>query len=196
MKKAEATRQMILEKAFELIYVRGYQATSVDDIIARTQVTKGAFYYHFKQKDEMGMAIIEEVLKPHLAKLFLVPLTANQDPLEQIYISFKNLLLEDKFLKLAYGCPVANLAQEMSPLNRRFGVALNELKKKWEKELTAKIEQGRSSGMVRVDVQAKTVVTFILSGYWGVRILGKISNTKTPYHSFLKELKNYLDALR
>ena len=61
MKKAEATRLMILQKAFELIYVKGYQTTSIDDIIATTKVTKGAFYYHFKTKDEMGLAIINEI---------------------------------------------------------------------------------------------------------------------------------------
>jgi TetR/AcrR family transcriptional repressor of nem operon len=64
MSKAANTRITILQKAFELIYSKGYQTTSIDDIIATTQVTKGAFYYHFKTKDEMGVAIIEEILKP------------------------------------------------------------------------------------------------------------------------------------
>ena len=61
MKKAEGTRRNILEKAFELIYERGYQNTSIDDILATTGVTKGAFYYHFQNKDEMGLAIIHEI---------------------------------------------------------------------------------------------------------------------------------------
>jgi TetR/AcrR family transcriptional repressor of nem operon len=71
MKKAESTRLNILQKAFELIYVNGYQTTSVDDIIATTKVTKGAFYYHFKTKDEMGIAIINEILKPTLSAGFI-----------------------------------------------------------------------------------------------------------------------------
>lgn len=62
MKKAEATRMAILEKAFDLIYKQGYQATSIDDIIATTRLTKGAFFYHFKNKDEMGIAVINEVM--------------------------------------------------------------------------------------------------------------------------------------
>ncbi|RAJ08805.1 TetR family transcriptional regulator [Chitinophaga skermanii] len=52
MNKAAATRLNMLQKAFELIYVKGFQTTSIDDILATTQVTKGAFYYHFKNKDE------------------------------------------------------------------------------------------------------------------------------------------------
>lgn len=64
MSKAAETRLTILQKAFYLIYRKGYQATSIDDIIATTQVTKGAFFYHFKSKDEMGLAMIREIMYP------------------------------------------------------------------------------------------------------------------------------------
>jgi len=72
MKKSELTRLHILQKSFELIYAKGYQNASIDDILATTQVTKGAFYYHFKNKDEMGIAIINELLEPILEKDFFI----------------------------------------------------------------------------------------------------------------------------
>src|SRR5690606_28017174 len=97
MKKAEATRLTILQKAFELIYVKGYQTTSIDDIIATTKVTKGAFYYHFKTKDEMGLAIINEILKPTLASSFIEPLQTEENPLEAIYNLMDNLLMKNEF---------------------------------------------------------------------------------------------------
>jgi AcrR family transcriptional regulator len=93
MKKSAATRLMILQKAFELIYAKGYQTTSIDDIIATTKVTKGAFYYHFKTKDEMGLAIINELLKPQLTAGFIEPLQNNENPLEAIYQLMQHLLL-------------------------------------------------------------------------------------------------------
>lgn len=74
MKKSALTRLHILEKALDLIYKKGYQTTSIDDILASTQLTKGAFYYHFKNKDEMGMAIINELLRPTLTSGFIEPL--------------------------------------------------------------------------------------------------------------------------
>jgi TetR/AcrR family transcriptional repressor of nem operon len=64
MSKALNTRRTILEKAFELIYKKGYQTTSINEIIATTEVTKGAFFYHFKTKDEIGIALINEIIKP------------------------------------------------------------------------------------------------------------------------------------
>jgi TetR/AcrR family transcriptional repressor of nem operon len=196
MKKAEATRSMILHKAFELIYVKGYQTTSIDDIIATTQVTKGAFYYHFKTKDEMGLAIINEVLKPTLASSFIEPLQGEQDPLDAIYNLMDSLLMKNEFLKVEYGCPASNFTQEMTPWNSEFNKALNELTREWTEAITATIERGKKSGVIRKDVNAKQVTIFVLSGYWGIRNLGKLENSKKVYISYLKQLKIYLNSLK
>ena len=196
MKKAEATRLMILQKAFELIYVKGYQTTSIDDIIATTQVTKGAFYYHFKTKDEMGLAIINEILKPTLTNSFIEPLQTEENPLDAIYNLMDNLLMKNDFLKVEYGCPASNFTQEMTPWNSEFNKALNELTQEWTKAITATIERGKKNGTIRKDVNAKQVTIFVMSGYWGIRNLGKLENSKKVYISYLKQLKIYLDSLK
>lgn len=196
MKKAEATRLIILQKAFELIYVKGYQTTSIDDIIATTQVTKGAFYYHFKTKDEMGLAIINEILKPTLTNSFIEPLQKEQNPLDAIYNLMDNLLMKNDFLKVEYGCPASNFTQEMTPWNADFNNALNELTKQWTKAMTASIERGKGNGFIRQDVNAKQVTMFVMSGYWGIRNFGKLENSKKAYLPYLKQLKIYLDGLR
>ncbi|AKK71943.1 MULTISPECIES: TetR/AcrR family transcriptional regulator [Bacteroidota] len=196
MKKAEATRLMILQKAFELIYVKGYQTTSIDDIIATTKVTKGAFYYHFKTKDEMGLAIINEILKPTLTNSFIEPLQTEENPLDAIYNLMDNLLMKNDFLKVEYGCPASNFTQEMTPWNSEFNKALNELTQEWTKAITATIERGKKSGTIRKDVNAKQVTIFVMSGYWGIRNLGKLENSKKVYVSYLKQLKIYLDSLK
>lgn len=196
MKKAAATRLTILQKAFELIYSKGYQAASIDDILATTQVTKGAFYYHFKSKDEMGLAIIHDLLKPTLTSSFNEFLKNNDHPLDAIYALMHHLLLENDFLKVEYGCPAANFTQEMTPWNADFSAMLNELIQEWMKLVTASIEKGRKNGSVRKDVSAKQVTLFVMSGYWGVRNFGKLENSKKAYTLYLKELKLYLDSLK
>ena len=196
MKKAEATRLTILQKAFELIYVKGYQTTSIDDIIATTQVTKGAFYYHFKNKDEMGMAIINELLKPTLTNSFMAPMQKDENPLNAIYNLMHHLLMENDFLKVEYGCPAANFTQEMTPWNTDFSYALNEITQHWHKIIIAALEKGKENGLVRAAVNAKQVTLFVMAGYWGIRNFGKLENSKNAYLLYLKELKNYLNSLR
>jgi len=196
MKKAEATRLTILQKAFELIYVKGYQTTSIDDIIATTKVTKGAFYYHFKTKDEMGLAIINEILKPTLTSSFIEPLQNKQNPLDAIYNLMDNLLMKNEFLKVEYGCPASNFTQEMTPWHADFNNTLNELTKQWIKVMSASIEKGKKDGFIRKEVNAKQVTMFVMSGYWGIRNFGKLENSKKAYLPYLKQLKIYLDGLR
>lgn len=196
MKKAEATRLAILQKAFELIYTKGYQTTSVDDIIASTAVTKGAFYYHFKNKDEMGIAIINELMKPALTTGFKDRLQKDNDPLDAIYRLIHNLLMDDGFLKVEYGCPAGNFTQEMTPWNADFSKVLNELTQQWIKAMSSAITKGKEHGFVREDVNARQATMFIMSGYWGIRIFGKLENSRKVYMAYLKELKTYLAALK
>lgn len=195
MKKAVATRHTILEKAFELIYIKGYQTTSIDEIIATTKVTKGAFYYHFKTKDEMGLAIINEILKPTMQSAFIKPLEDAENPIKEIYDMTKALLLDNPFLKLEYGCPAGNLTQEMTPWNIEFGKALSELILEWQQTIEKSINIGKVKGIIRNDINAEQVAYFIMSSYWGIRNFGKVYNNAECYHSYLKELKIYLENL-
>ncbi|MGE6395266.1 TetR/AcrR family transcriptional regulator [Chryseobacterium scophthalmum] len=195
MKKSEATRQNILQKAFELIYTNGYQTTSIDEIIATTQVTKGAFYYHFKTKDEMGLAIINERMKPTFKNTFIEPFQSDVNPLDTIYNLMYHLLMENEDLKVEYGCPASNFTQEMAPWNIEFTKALNELSLEWEKAMIGAIEKGKENGKIKSDISAKEVTVFVMSGYWGVRNLGKLENSKGVYLVYLKGLKSYFDTL-
>ncbi|MBZ4042852.1 TetR/AcrR family transcriptional regulator [Flavobacterium hibisci] len=196
MSKAANTRLTILQKAFELIYSKGYQTTSIDDIIATTQVTKGAFYYHFKTKDEMGVAIIEEILKPTMLESFIRPIENSENPLEDFYNMISYLLLEDPFLQVKYGCPVGNLTQEMTPWNNQFSNALLELVNQWKITIVQAVVNAQKSGLIKKDVNGEQVAFFIMSGYWGIRNFGKLQDDKKCYLVYLKEFKNYLNSLK
>lgn len=196
MKKSQETRLNILQKAFELIYQKGYQTTSVDEIIATTQVTKGAFYYHFKTKDEMGLAILNELMIPNFKNNFIQPFQTEGNPLDTIYNLLHYLLMESEDLKVEYGCPASNLTQEMAPWNIDFTKALNNLSLDWEKTMIDSIEKAKKEQVLKSDVNAKEVAVFVISGYWGVRNLGKLENSKSVYLIYLKGLKNYFERLK
>ena len=195
MSKAAATRSLILQKAFELIYVHGYQGTSIDDIIATTQVTKGAFFYHFKNKDDMGLAVIKEVMYTNMYEVLVRPLLHADDPVKDIYKMMKELLLINPFLRVTYGCPANNLIQEMSPLNDAFNLELEKLVTEFRDAIEACIHAGKKAGKVRKNVHARQVAYFVMAGYGGIRNLGKVFNDTECYVVYLKELKHYLKGL-
>lgn len=196
MAKAAITRFTILQQAFDLIYRQGYQSTSIDEIIATTNVTKGAFFYHFKSKEEMGLAIINEVMFPSMKQTAFQLLENSVDPVKDIYAMMKYLLLEDPYLKVQYGCPAGNLTQEMSPLNNEFSRALAKLVEQWQEVLKKSITAGKKAGTIRSNVDARQVAYFVMSGYWGIRNVAKLHHSKDAYIIYLKELKHYLKSLR
>ena len=195
MDKATNTRQHILDKAFHIVYQNGYQATSIDKIIEKTEVTKGAFYYHFKSKDEMGIALIREIIKPTLQKGLLQSLRNSQTPLKDIYDSIEQKVMQDTDYQVENGCPTNNLVQEMSAINLRFHKALRNVLDTWISTIEKALENGKINGTVRKDVDCKVVAQFIVSGYEGMKGVGKIYG-KDLYNAYLSQLKIYLESLR
>lgn len=194
MSKAASTRLTILQHAFGLIYRNGYRVTSIDEIIATTQVTKGAFYYHFKTKDEMGLALINEVMYPGMHHALVQPLLAAQNPVNEIYRMMSDVLLHNRFFDSRYGCPAINLIDEMSPLDESFARALSRLTLQWQEAIQIAVNRGKAAGQVRADVNPKQVAYFVMAGYGGIRNLGKMLGPAC-YHTYLKELKKYLQGL-
>jgi AcrR family transcriptional regulator len=194
MAKAETTRLTILQKASDLIYQRGYQATSIDDIIATTQVTKGAFFYHFKNKEEMGLAVIKELMYPNMIPFLGDSLKKPGDVRVNIYLMMETLLFKNKFLKVEYGCPVINMIEEMAPLNVTFRKALTRVIVAWQTEMESVILKAQDQGQLSKEQDAKKIALYVISGYGGVRSLGKIFG-KSSYTSFMQEFQKYLNNL-
>lgn len=196
MKKSQETRLHILQTAFNLIYDNGYKTTSVDEIIARTKVTKGAFYYHFKTKDEMGLAILNELLRPNFSAHFIEPLKSSENALDTIYDLVYHILMDDSFLTVESGCPASNFTQEMAPWNIEFTETLNDLSKQWEQAMIEAVERSKKDGLIKPEVDSREIAVFVMSGYWGVRNLGKLEGSKAVYLVFLNGLKAYFNSLK
>ncbi|WP_271765311.1 TetR/AcrR family transcriptional regulator [Aquimarina algiphila] len=194
MKKGEYTRHTILEKAFEISYKKGYQSTSVDDIIALTSVSKGSFFYHFKNKDEMGLAMINEIMYPGMYKALVIPLNENKPATQSIYDMIKSILIEDPAFDPRYGCPAVNIIEEMAPLNASFNKALSRLIDEMQNTLEEVLTRGKKAGQICKELNVKESSVFIITSYMGIRNLGKLYGVDC-YQVYLKELKRYLSSI-
>ncbi|WP_339254098.1 TetR/AcrR family transcriptional regulator [Paenibacillus sp. FSL P2-0136] len=59
--KGSVKRSMILDQALELFVQKGYAATSMEDIVKHTGVSKGSIYYHFSSKDDLFVSMVEKI---------------------------------------------------------------------------------------------------------------------------------------
>src|SRR5258708_23628621 len=78
------TRERLLQAASREIYRSGLQSASLDTILAIAKVTKGALYYHFKSKEELGYTVVEEVIAPNVRGKWVRPLQSGKDPIDAL----------------------------------------------------------------------------------------------------------------
>jgi AcrR family transcriptional regulator len=121
------TRDRLVQAAVELFYAHGYAATGMADILKRAQANSGSFYFFFKSKEDLLLAVLDWY-RQHLDPVLLAPVCAQTpDPVEQIFALLDfyraNILRTD----FGFGCPLGRLALEIDPDRRKVhaGIAAN-----------------------------------------------------------------------
>src|SRR6266404_1034736 len=88
----ENTRGKILEAAFDEFYKNGFQGGSLNRIVDRAGTTKGALFHHFKGKNDLGYAVVREVIQPHLVEEWSDPLARSNNPITDLKRIFRQCL--------------------------------------------------------------------------------------------------------
>lgn len=165
VRKPEATRMKILESALDLFHRGSFTGTSINQIVEKAGITKGALFHYFRGKIELGYAVVDEVLKGHIVEIWVTPLATSTDPVKDISGIMEGLQKElhecPEMLEL--GCPLNNLAQELSSLDDGFRQKLLELYRAWEEALEKALRTGIDAGNVRSDVDPKAAAVTLVA---------------------------------
>ena len=192
----ERTRRLILEAASHEIHRHGFQAASLKQILARTGLTKGALYHHFPNKQALGYAVVEELLQEMVNEDWLRPLESASNPidcLQERLREYSETASEDDLL---LGCPVNNLALEMSPMDEGFRVRVNRIYDRWRERLADALKRGQAKGQVRPEIDALQTATFIVGAMAGCRSLAKNAQSAEVMRECCETLVRYWDSIR
>jgi len=95
-----------------------------------------------------------------------------------------------------HGCPLNNLAQEMSPLDEGFRSRIDGLYTLWRKQFAGALARGIEDGSVRKDVSPTSVAAMLVAGQMGIWGSGKSSRNKSVMLQANEALCDYLDSIR
>ena len=193
---AAKTRRALLTAAFEEIYKHGFQAASVANIVKRTSVTKGAFFHHFPDKKTLGYAVVDEVIAGMIRDQWATPLLGSRDPLATISDEFDKGI---EFLASApvnLGCPLNNLAQEMSPVDEGFRERTARVFALWVGAYADALSRGKRSGVVAKSVRSRDTGIFLVAQIEGILSLAKTTMDPGVMRSGAASLRAYLQTLR
>jgi len=197
LRDSERTRERLLKAGYREVYRSGFQSASIDTILAATNVTKGALYYHFESKEALGYAIIDEVVATFPRDRWLLPLerSEDKDPIDAL-IGIVHAI-PARLRDLKGGCPLVNLAQEMSQLDEQFRKRLETIFRAWQEGVAMALRRGQSQGTVRRDLVPDETASFLIAMVEGYEVLAK--NAQDPvkvWNEGIKNIVGWLQSLR
>ena len=163
--KSAETREKILMAAFEEIYSYGFQAASLSNILKNTGATKGALYHHFKSKKELGYAVLDEIIWPSYQSSWIDPLKTSDDPITTMTCLLLGSIEQMTDQDVLRGCPLNNLAQEMSPIDPDYRDRIRLAYGEWQLVLEQAFDRGKAAGNVEEDLDTKSVALLLVQVY-------------------------------
>jgi TetR/AcrR family transcriptional repressor of nem operon len=191
-----STREQILDAAGRLIHLRGFHKTSVDDILRESGVGKGNLYYYFKSKDELAFAALERTLKRIREEVLERVFAADLDPWTQLEMFLEFPMERVRRDGCTGGCPLGNLAMEMSDVHEGFRTRLSQAFGQLQSQLEATLECARLQGTLRPGTDIPRLAHFILAGLEGAFMMGKLHRNVDLMANVMDELKEHVTLHR
>jgi AcrR family transcriptional regulator len=160
----EGMRNKVLDVAEAAFQARGYHASSLGDLMAAAGVTGGALHHHFPTKKALALAVIEERVAGAVEETWIVPLLAAGSAREGVRTVFGAVATELEQQGFVRGCPLNNLAHELSLADPDFRSALAGIFATWRQAIADKIradqQAGKEQGTDPQRFAALTVATY------------------------------------
>ncbi len=194
--KSKETQDLIINKSFELFYEKGYNATSIPDIMKETSLSKGAFYHHFKNKHEIGVKVIQVIIRKRIKEGFIAPLKNIEGNIPKLLLEvFTNRIKNYSEREKALGCPANNLVGEIGYTEQDFRVILKSLFEEWREELINVIDIGKNRGEIKKNVNSSSVAISLICAFEGVRSIRKVYDDDIIFNEFLESMGNFIENL-
>jgi TetR/AcrR family transcriptional repressor of nem operon len=195
-KQTDLTREKLLNAAFCEIHRHGFQAASIANILQDTGLTKGALYHHFSNKRDLGLAVIDEIIRERLDGLIFRRIYESPEPVTALLQVIGDIgnRCDPTFVKL--GCPLNNLMQEMSPLDAEFKLRLNGVLGTFGRVVEDALLRGQEGGILRADVDCRAAALFIVSAWEGCIGVAKSLQSIDSFSVCMAQLQAYVRGLQ
>lgn len=203
MTKSERTRQLVIEKAAALFNQKGFNGTSMDDIMKATGLSKGGIYGNFKRdgldkngvKEEIAIAAFEHAVQlvSETIKERTAVIENTLDKLKTVVYFYRERILNPP---VAGGCPIQNSAVESDDtlpiLQAKVQAAIQE----WERRIIRSLEKGIERGEVRAEVDKAEFATLFIGILEGGILLSRAQQSHKPFDVMAKQLVKMVEQLR
>ncbi|HEY9677809.1 MAG TPA: TetR family transcriptional regulator C-terminal domain-containing protein [Drouetiella sp.] len=176
----ESTKLQLLEAGINIMIEKGYNNTGIMEVLQKTGVPKGSFYYYFDSKEEFGLQIINYFNDCFIAK--------KRGPLEDKTVSPVKRLRGycDEWIQqleqneCRKGCLIDNLSQEMADQSEVFRNRLKEIADETQAVVAACIKEGQELGEIPACYDSNDLAEFFTCSMKGALQRAKINKNIEP----------------
>ena len=195
--KGEQTRERIMDVAESSVLAKGFAATSIDEILFEADITKSGFFYHFRDKNDLALALIERFRQRDLdvfEEIFSRADELSDDPLHAYLVGLKLLAETMADMQAARpGCLVATFIYQDQQFDSRVRAILVELTETWRGQFLARIEAIAAVHPPRIEIGLEALADMLLTVVDGAIVVAKalgrprmLENQILAYRAFVR----------
>ena len=195
MVRPNTARANLLDAAFAVIRAQGYAGTTVDELCAAAGVSKGAFFHHFRSKDELAVAAANHWSEVTGALFANAPYHTHADPLERVlgYLDFRKLILQGPVSE--FTCLVGTMVQETYGTSPAIREACNASISGHAGKLEADIAAAMAARNIQGAWTARSLALHTQAVLQGAFILAKASGGPGIAAESIEHLRRYITLL-
>lgn len=193
------TKIRILDATHALVMGHGLAGTSIDMVLEKAGITKGAFFYHFKSKADLARALVERYATQdaaHLEKNLERAEKLSRDPLQQVLI-FISLFQEEveNLTDLSAGCLIASYIYQFEELDTDIHTISAQAILYWRERLGAKFAEVVAKYPPRLTVRAQDLADGMVSAFEGAFVMMRVLREPSQVSQQLAHYRNYIELL-
>jgi len=182
---------VVLDAAVGCFWARGYDATSVKDLVERTGLTAASLYNAYGDKLGIFRTALDHYIESSIgARIRRCETLSPRDAIRSFFNDILRRSLSDRERK---GCMLVNSALEMAPHDPEFREAIAETLKRIESFFRTCVEKGQADGTVRSSRPAVGLAQHLLSVLMGVRVLARVRPERTLLEGAIDTALSSLD---
>lgn len=185
-------KKEIIKNSIKLMYLKGYNATSVKEITDAAKIPKGSFYNYFKDKEDYALEALDYYNYDMVRESVLILTDKKLKPLTRIKEFFKDRIQFLKDEKFKYGCFVGNLTQEMGDVDELIAKKTSEISSELELTIYKNLVEAKESKDLKLEIDLKLLASTILSTWQGALVRMKMDSKKSVLDDFSKFLEEIL----
>lgn len=178
-------KEKIIKAAFEIIHIKGFNNTGIQEILTTAGVPKGSFYFYFQNKDDLGIQLIDYYLDSFISMADEM-LHSDNSPLAQLRLLFEQISNSFEQAGFQGGCLVGNMAQESGGLNVIFHTKLDSSFRVVQEKIGEFLKKAVAANELPETINVNETAGFILSSLEGVLLQMKVVQNTEPYKNFDK----------